>query len=396
MPGPGCSACGRWRRGFSATWTTRWPTVGSPLTYAEATGELRRTALAQARLAHVLRWRGDFAEADRLFAQANSVELPDRLRAALHEHAGRSATTRGGYGGLPALRAGAGPARRGRRRTAGRGSGWPWTRSAARAEADGFGAYPRESGGGARPGPAPDADAGRTAVGLRERRTATWSCAPGTPRRSPSTTGWPGSAGRSTDRWSLIDLLGTTVIAAVATGRAQPFSDGLAWVSMAARVAGRRSTRPTRCRSRPASPRYDRSGVGWPRCGARRWGAVDRTGRVMVPTRYHGFVTDVGRRPADRRFHRRGAGRGRRGGSAGRGGPRPARCWSRRRTRRWSSTRWRSWSERQRAVGRAGPARRAAHRSGAPRSRRGAGGDRPATRRRQPGALSRRSPVGSA
>lgn len=65
------------------------------LTYAEATGELRRTALAQARLAHVLRWRGNFAEADQLFAQANSVELPDRLRAALHEHAGRSCYDQG-------------------------------------------------------------------------------------------------------------------------------------------------------------------------------------------------------------------------------------------------------------------------------------------------------------
>ena len=43
------------------------------LAHAEATGELRRIAIAQARLAHVLQWRGDFAEADRLFAEANSV-----------------------------------------------------------------------------------------------------------------------------------------------------------------------------------------------------------------------------------------------------------------------------------------------------------------------------------
>ncbi|MCW6011025.1 WG repeat-containing protein [Micromonospora sp. CPCC 205371] len=67
------------------------------LTHAEATGELRRIAIAQARLAHVLQWRGDFAEADRLFAEANSSELPDRLRATMHEHAGRSCYDQGRY-----------------------------------------------------------------------------------------------------------------------------------------------------------------------------------------------------------------------------------------------------------------------------------------------------------
>lgn len=67
------------------------------LEFAEATGELRRTAIVQARLAHVLQWRGDFAEADRLFAEANSAELPDRLRATMHEHAGRSSFDQGRF-----------------------------------------------------------------------------------------------------------------------------------------------------------------------------------------------------------------------------------------------------------------------------------------------------------
>jgi hypothetical protein len=67
------------------------------LAHAEATGQLRRIAIAQARLAHVLQWRGDFAEADRLFALANSPELPDRLRATMHEHAGRSCYDQGRY-----------------------------------------------------------------------------------------------------------------------------------------------------------------------------------------------------------------------------------------------------------------------------------------------------------
>ena len=40
---------------------------------------------------------GEFAEADQLFAEANSAELPDRLRAAIHEHAGRSAFEQGRY-----------------------------------------------------------------------------------------------------------------------------------------------------------------------------------------------------------------------------------------------------------------------------------------------------------
>src|SRR5690606_19702976 len=67
------------------------------LAHAEATGHLRRIAIAQARLAHVLQWRGEYAEADRLFALANSPELPDRLRATLHEHAGRSCYDQGRY-----------------------------------------------------------------------------------------------------------------------------------------------------------------------------------------------------------------------------------------------------------------------------------------------------------
>jgi tetratricopeptide (TPR) repeat protein len=67
------------------------------LRHAEATGELRRIAIAQARLAHVLQWNGDFEEADRLFLEADSVELPDRLRAEVRELAGRSAFDQGRY-----------------------------------------------------------------------------------------------------------------------------------------------------------------------------------------------------------------------------------------------------------------------------------------------------------
>jgi tetratricopeptide (TPR) repeat protein len=61
------------------------------LVHAEATGQLRRISVAQARLANVLVRLGQTAEADQLFTQANSIELPDRLRATIHHYAGKCA-----------------------------------------------------------------------------------------------------------------------------------------------------------------------------------------------------------------------------------------------------------------------------------------------------------------
>jgi tetratricopeptide (TPR) repeat protein len=61
------------------------------LGHAEATGQLRRIAMAQARLANVLVRLGELEEADRLFTLANSAELPDRLRATIHHYAGKCA-----------------------------------------------------------------------------------------------------------------------------------------------------------------------------------------------------------------------------------------------------------------------------------------------------------------
>ena len=61
------------------------------LVHAEATGQLRRIAVAQARMANVLVRLGDLSEADRLFTLANSPELPDRLRATIHHYAGKCA-----------------------------------------------------------------------------------------------------------------------------------------------------------------------------------------------------------------------------------------------------------------------------------------------------------------
>ncbi|MBQ0994505.1 WG repeat-containing protein [Micromonospora sp. H61] len=259
------------------------------LTYAEATGELRRTALAQARLAHVLRWRGDFAEADQLFAQANSVELPDRLRAALHEHAGRSCYDQGRlmeacehFEKALDLR-GAGDAELlDRVRVA-------LDAVTVRAEADGFGAYPR----------------GRDEVLDRDR--------PPLPDRDGSLWGYTSQDGDvvvparyaeaqpfhdglawvrrpDTDRWSLINLLGTTVIPP-SFRAAQPFSDGLAWVVGEGGWTAIDATGAVQVAPNFAEVRPFRRGLA----AVRRegWGAVDRTGRVIVPTRYHGFVTEL-------------------------------------------------------------------------------------------------------
>jgi hypothetical protein len=59
------------------------------LAHAEAAGDVQATVIAQAELAHVLRLRGDFAEADRLFEVAASSEAPEVLRSVVHENAGR-------------------------------------------------------------------------------------------------------------------------------------------------------------------------------------------------------------------------------------------------------------------------------------------------------------------
>lgn len=59
------------------------------LAHAETAGDAQALVISQAELAHVLRLRGDFAEADRLFEQAASSEAPEVLRSVVHENAGR-------------------------------------------------------------------------------------------------------------------------------------------------------------------------------------------------------------------------------------------------------------------------------------------------------------------
>ncbi|GAA0937909.1 tetratricopeptide repeat protein [Virgisporangium aurantiacum] len=67
------------------------------LAYAEAVGDLRLLSTVRTRVAHVLQWRREFEAADRLFALADSPELPDRARAFVYQHAGKCVFDQGRY-----------------------------------------------------------------------------------------------------------------------------------------------------------------------------------------------------------------------------------------------------------------------------------------------------------
>ncbi|RAK29403.1 hypothetical protein B0I29_118195 [Actinoplanes lutulentus] len=59
------------------------------LAHAESAKDLQSIVIAQAELAHVLRLRGDFMEADRLFQRAVDADVPAAVRSVVHENAGR-------------------------------------------------------------------------------------------------------------------------------------------------------------------------------------------------------------------------------------------------------------------------------------------------------------------
>ncbi|SCG38533.1 WG repeat-containing protein [Micromonospora halophytica] len=262
------------------------------LTYAEATGELRRTALARARLAEVLRRKGEHAEADRLFAEANSTELPDRLRAALHEHAGRSCYDQGRlmeacehFERALDLRRADDPELTERIRIS---LDAVHARAAARG---GFGPYPRtreEVLRGHR-SPVPTFDGGlglwgyadtdgELVIGYTYAEAQPFSEGKAWVRRPDA----PG--------WELVDETGAILLAPAYPG-VRAFSDGLAWVSRggdadwtAIEPDGTEVTHGGFEEVRPF-----RGGVAAVRRGG--WGAVNRDGRMVVPPRYHGFRT---------------------------------------------------------------------------------------------------------
>ncbi|MDR6316657.1 tetratricopeptide repeat protein [Actinoplanes couchii] len=65
------------------------------LAHAESAQDLQSQVIAQAELAHVLRLRGDYMEADRLFQRAVDADVAPAVRSVVHENAGRSCFDQG-------------------------------------------------------------------------------------------------------------------------------------------------------------------------------------------------------------------------------------------------------------------------------------------------------------
>jgi tetratricopeptide (TPR) repeat protein len=263
------------------------------LAHAEATGELRRIAIVRARLAHVLQWRGEYAEADRLFALANSPELPERLRGTMHQHIGRSAYEQGRY--IEAcnhfekalmLRRQEDPELIAATEVA-------LDAVFRKVAADGWGPYPRT--------PEEILQVRRAPTATLDDETGLWGYADpdagaGIPARyvdvQPFRDGvaWVLPAGATA--WELIDESGRTVLPATLGYRSVgSFSDGMAWVSH----DGTRWLGIDKAGAVVISTGYEdvrpfRGGLAAVRRDG-RWGAVDAVGRVVVPYRYDGFAT---------------------------------------------------------------------------------------------------------
>lgn len=257
------------------------------LEHARATGDLRVLATAQARLAHVLQWKGEFGEADRLYAEAASPELPARLRAEVHELAGRSAFEQRRY--LEAvnhfetaldLRKGADPEMVERIELA--------LDVITRHTAEGWGPYPRSreeiEGEPAAPRP------------LRDERSGLWGYVGAVPPRyaqaQPFADGVAWVRRPEAPAWELIDESGRLLIDAsagyLAAGR---FAEGMAWVSRDQQGGWFAIDHQNRVivpgGFDDAKPFH--RGLALVRRGG--WGAIDRHGRVVVQPRYRAFAT---------------------------------------------------------------------------------------------------------
>ncbi|MET0426465.1 MAG: WG repeat-containing protein [Actinoplanes sp.] len=257
------------------------------LEHARATGELRRIAITQARLAHVLQWRGEYAEADRLFAEANSPELPARLRAEIDELAGRSAFEQGRY--LEAvnhfdsaldLRKGADANLVERIELA--------LDTITARTLDGWGPYPRsrEEILGRPQSPRP----------LRDERSGLWGYVGALPPRyaqaQPFAEGLAWVRRPQSPAWELIDESGAVVVDAASGYRAASrFAEGLAWVSREEVGGWYAVDRQDRVivpgGFEDAQPFHH--GLALVKRGG--WGAIDRHGRIVVQPRYRGFAT---------------------------------------------------------------------------------------------------------
>ncbi|MBO3738486.1 WG repeat-containing protein [Actinoplanes flavus] len=257
--------------------------------HAEASGELRPVSIAQARLAHVLQWRGEFAEADRLFAQADSPELPGRIRAEISELAGRSAFEQGRY--LEAVN-------HFERALNVRRSDDPELvervelalDAITRRTGDGWGPYPRTRDEllGLPEAPMPLLDDGAGLWGYAA------AVEPRYAEAQPFAEGVAWVRRPDSHAWELIDSGGELVIPAahgyLAVGR---FADGLAWVTRGDTTGWFAIDRQNRLVVAPAGfedARPFRGGLAAVRQGG-LWGAVDRHGRIAVRPRFRRFAT---------------------------------------------------------------------------------------------------------
>jgi len=266
------------------------------LVHAEATGEFRRIAIAQARLANVMQWRGDFAEADRLFELANSSELPDRLRATMHQHAGKSAYDQGRY--IEAcnhfekaleLRKVEDPELVAQTELA-------LDAVFRKVAENGWGPYPRprEEILQLRKPPVPAYDEHSRRWGYVDAHGATKIEAQYADVQ-PFREGLAWVRRPEFETWELVNESGMTLVpASFGLLGVSSFADGLAWVSrdgvgawMAIDSVGRVAISTGFDDVRPF-----RKGIAAV-CKQRRWGAVDKMGRVVVKFEYDGFPTSL-------------------------------------------------------------------------------------------------------
>jgi hypothetical protein len=266
------------------------------LVHAEATGQLRRIAVAQARLANILVRVGQVDEADRLFTQANSPELPDRLRAAIHHYAGKSAFEQDRY--IEACQ-------HFEKALELRRDGDPELVAATEVALDalfsrvaerGWGHYPRtrEEIMLTRRPPVPTFDEQYDRWGYRDESGA-WPIGPQFADVQPFRDGvaWVRPVGIET--WGLIDEGGRLLIdprsGYLGVGS---FSDGLAWVSRDGQGRWMAIDKSNRILIPGGfdDVRPFRRGVAIVRQGP-KWGAVERTGRLAVQFAFDAFVTGL-------------------------------------------------------------------------------------------------------
>ncbi|HEX9999103.1 MAG TPA: WG repeat-containing protein [Actinoplanes sp.] len=259
------------------------------LEHARQVGELRLTALVRARLAHALQWRGDYAEADRLYAEADSPELPDRLRAEIHELAGRSAFEQGRYLESVNHLERTLDTRKGADRELVERIELALDTISRHAES-GWGPYPRTR----------EVILGR-AEGpqlISDDRSRLWGYAGAVPPRYAQAQAFADGLAwvrRPESRvWELIDESGGLIIDGSSGYRAAgPFAEGLAWVSRDEAGGWYAIDRQNRVIVPGGfeDARPFRNGLALVLRGG--WGAVDRHGRTVVPPRYRGFATET-------------------------------------------------------------------------------------------------------